>query len=84
MQKVKQLSVKKRDIKSFSKTVTAEANKKEELNFLKISHWNINGLRAILRKGDLAHFMKTVNPAIICLNEIKISKEKIEEEKIVQ
>ena len=37
-----------------------------------ILSWNINGIRAIVRKG-FKDFLKKYNPDIICLQEIKIS-----------
>ena len=33
--------------------------------------WNINGLRAVLRKGALQDFLKTYSPDFLCLQEIK-------------
>jgi len=44
---------------------------------MKLISWNINGLRAILLKGDLVNFLKTESPDILCLQEIKISEAKI-------
>lgn len=38
---------------------------------MKICSWNVNGLRAILKKGDLQHFLQLENPDIICLQETK-------------
>ncbi|MFA5420883.1 MAG: exodeoxyribonuclease III [Patescibacteria group bacterium] len=42
---------------------------------MKILSWNINGLRAIIKK-DFEFFLKKENPDIICLQEIKISEDK--------
>jgi len=39
---------------------------------MKIISWNINGIRAVMKKGFLG-FLKTESPDIICLQEIKIS-----------
>ena len=50
-------------------------------NTMKIISWNINGLRAIIKK-DFEKFLKNENPDIICLQEIKISKEVLEKENI--
>lgn len=33
--------------------------------------WNVNGLRAILKKGALQSFLKTKSPDILCLQETK-------------
>lgn len=47
---------------------------------MKIISWNVNGLRAIMKKG-FAEFLYSEKPDIICLQEIKISKQAIESEK---
>ena len=39
--------------------------------------WNINGVNAVLTKGNLQHFLDSTNPDIICFNETKIDMEKI-------
>ncbi len=39
---------------------------------MKIISWNINGVRAVLKKGFL-EFLETERPEIICLQEVKIS-----------
>ena len=46
--------------------------------------WNVNGIRAILRKGDLETLLKTQEPDILCLQEIKAYKEQITLSKIFQ
>lgn len=38
---------------------------------MKIYSWNVNGIRAVLRKGALQDFMKKENPDILCLQETK-------------
>lgn len=35
---------------------------------IKISGWNVNGYRAIMRSGDLQTFMKKISPDFMCLN----------------
>lgn len=40
--------------------------------------WNINGINAVLKKGNMQHFIDSANPDIICFNETKIDKDKIE------
>ncbi|MFH1402191.1 MAG: exodeoxyribonuclease III [Patescibacteria group bacterium] len=42
---------------------------------MKIYSWNINGLRAVLKKPEFFDFLKNENPDILLLQEIKISKE---------
>jgi exodeoxyribonuclease-3 len=44
---------------------------------MKIISWNINGIRAIAKKG-LVDFLKKENPDILALQEIKISSAKKE------
>lgn len=47
-----------------------------------IASWNINGIRAVMKKGDLLNYLKTVNPDVLCLNETKIDDAALEKEKI--
>ena len=44
---------------------------------MKIFSWNINGLRAILRKGALQTFLSQENPDVLCLQEIKCKPDQI-------
>ncbi|MDD3284035.1 MAG: exodeoxyribonuclease III [Patescibacteria group bacterium] len=46
-------------------------NVKKLSSRLKILSWNINGIRAMMKKGFL-DFLKKQNPDILCLQEIKI------------
>lgn len=45
---------------------------------LKIFSWNVNGLRAVLRKGALQEFLAAEKPDILCLQEIKCKPEQVE------
>lgn len=38
---------------------------------LKIYSWNVNGIRAVIKKGELQAFVAKNNPDIICLQETK-------------
>lgn len=38
---------------------------------MKIYSWNVNGIRAVVRKGELQKFLDTYNPDILCLQETK-------------
>lgn len=38
---------------------------------MKIYSWNVNGLRAVLKKGAFQRFIKEHNPDIVCLQETK-------------
>jgi len=44
---------------------------------MKIISWNVNGIRAVLKKGFL-DFMDEYNPDIICIQETKAHKEQVE------
>ncbi len=44
----------------------------------KIVSWNVNGLRAVLAKGFL-NAVKNLKPDVLCLQEIKVSSDKIPE-----
>ncbi len=38
---------------------------------MKIYSWNVNGIRAVVRKGDFQRFMEKHQPDILCLQETK-------------
>ena len=44
---------------------------------MKIISWNVNGIRAVLKKNFM-EFMDEYNPDIICLQEIKASEEQVD------
>jgi len=46
---------------------------------LKIYSWNVNGLRAVAKKGFF-DFIKEENPDVICIQETKIQEDKLTEE----
>lgn len=45
---------------------------------MKIYSWNVNGLRAVIKKGALQKFLEEYQPDILCLQEIKAKPEQIE------
>ncbi|MEN9413162.1 MAG: hypothetical protein RLZZ342_249, partial [Candidatus Parcubacteria bacterium] len=45
---------------------------------MKLISWNVNGIRAVHRKGSLAELMKQENPAIVCLQETKAEQHQSE------
>ncbi len=47
---------------------------------MKILSWNVNGIRAVIRKGFL-NFLKKDKPAILCCQEIKIAEQARHNEK---
>lgn len=44
---------------------------------MKIYSWNVNGLRAVLRKGTLQDFITKEHPDILCLQEIKANPSQV-------
>ena len=46
---------------------------------ISIFSWNVNGIRAVQRKGSLKKFLETYDMDILCLNETKIDQEKYRE-----
>ncbi|MEE2975089.1 MAG: exodeoxyribonuclease III [Thermodesulfobacteriota bacterium] len=48
---------------------------------MKIFSWNVNGIRAVQKKGFLG-FVKKFKPDILCLQEIKAEKEQLDDELI--
>lgn len=45
---------------------------------MKIYSWNVNGLRAVLRKGALQKFLEEQQPDILCLQEIKAKPDQVD------
>lgn len=45
---------------------------------MKLYSWNVNGIRAVLKKGDFQRFIEKHNPDILCLQETKANKEQVE------
>lgn len=43
-----------------------------------IISWNVNGIRAALRKGDFDTFLKKHDPDILCLQETKAMRDQVE------
>lgn len=41
---------------------------------MRIASWNVNGIRAVVRKGALQPFVDSINPDIICLQETKAQR----------
>lgn len=53
------------------------------MHSIKISTWNINGIRAILKKGSLKNYINHFSPEILCLNEIRIDEASLSKLNIV-
>lgn len=45
---------------------------------MKLSTWNVNGIRSVLNKGALQAYLAEAQPDILCLQEIKALPEQIE------
>jgi len=45
---------------------------------MKIYSWNVNGIRATLKKGTFQAFMEQHKPDILCLQETKAERGQIE------
>jgi len=45
---------------------------------IRLFSWNVNGLRAVLRKGALQQFLKDHQPDILCLQEIKCKPDQLD------
>lgn len=45
---------------------------------MRIAAWNINGLRAVVRKGELERFVLAEHPDILLLDEVKIKPEQVD------
>ena len=48
------------------------------LKNMKIYSWNVNGIRAVHKKGDLERFIEAHNPDIFCIQETKAQQEQSE------
>ena len=45
---------------------------------MKLYSWNVNGIRAVMRKGDFQRFIEVHSPDILCLQETKASRDQVE------
>lgn len=45
---------------------------------MKLYSWNVNGIRAVIKKGDLQSFLAKHNPDILCLQETKANSGQVE------
>lgn len=45
---------------------------------IKLFSWNVNGIRAVINKGEFQSFMEKYQPDILCLQETKASKDQVE------
>lgn len=47
-------------------------------NDMKIFSWNVNGIRAVLKKGDFQRFLEKHDPDVLCLQETKAQQDQVE------
>jgi len=45
---------------------------------MKIYSWNVNGIRAVLKKGTFQEFVATHRPDVLCLQETKATRDQVE------
>jgi exodeoxyribonuclease III len=45
---------------------------------MRIFSWNVNGLRAVIKKGEFERFIKQYDPDILCLQETKADQNQVE------
>ena len=45
---------------------------------MKLYSWNVNGIRAVLKKGALQSFLEEYKPDVLCLQEIKAKPEQVD------
>lgn len=45
---------------------------------MKLYSWNVNGIRAVINKGELKKFLDTHDPDILCLQETKANRDQVE------
>lgn len=45
---------------------------------MKLFSWNVNGIRAVINKGEFAKFIESHDPDILCLQETKAMRDQVE------
>ena len=52
-----------------------KSTEKNEAFSIRLFAWNVNGIRSVLKSGELKNFIDKARPQILCLNETKIDQE---------
>ena len=47
---------------------------------MKLASWNVNGIRAVQRKGELEAFLRDHDPDVLFLQEVKAHPDKLDEQ----
>ena len=66
-----------RNLSYWAREVIEVNEKCKEINVMKLVSWNVNGLRACVKKGFHDYF-REVNADIFCVQEIKLQEDQIE------
>ncbi len=45
---------------------------------MKLASWNVNGLRAVIKKGELVSFLDDERPDVLCLQEVKLKPDQVD------
>ena len=74
-QSVKTEKVKVKDVEKVDKVEKVEKVEQTEGKIIKggFVSWNVAGIRACIRKGNLTDFIKQYSPDVLCLQEVKAS-----------
>lgn len=48
------------------------------LDLMKLYSWNVNGIRAVINKGNFSKFITEHEPGILCLQETKAQREQVD------
>jgi exodeoxyribonuclease-3 len=50
----------------------------DKINLMKLYSWNVNGIRAVVTKGELNKFIDKYNPDVLCMQETKAKPDQVE------
>ena len=67
-----------------SANVNISSDKVAKGDTIRLFAWNVNGIRAVLKSGELKSFIDKARPQILCLNETKIDDDTLTKDGIMQ